>query len=553
MKTLERPTQAKNQKVRRIGQKVGNVMAWMLAINILIINAICMSMFHSQMSGQLRTECLSATNVLEYAMRTDPTMEMGQLIAGLKNEMGCEFAIFNGDTEIYSTMTYNGQSAVGTKMQDKIKTAVLQRGEHFVGQVTLGGTKYIASYKPVRGTDGQIAGAVFSGVSTSEAFRNIYIAILCSIVVGIVLIVVAILAMAAYLRRTVSEPMAKITGIAEAMEQGDMGIKSGRSMSIDLHSNDEIGHLARIFEGTIARLGSYISEISVILEGMSNGCLTAYPTQDYVGDFVTIKTSMEDINRKMHHTMSEIVESAKQVASGSDQMSSGAQALSQGAVEQASTVESLENTMHEISGRVADNANSAQVVRQKVSDMGTQLEESNEKMNEMIRAMEEINTSSNEISKIVKTIEDIAFQTNILALNAAVEAARAGDAGKGFAVVADQVRNLAGQSAEASQSTTVLIERSIKAVSEGTKIANLTAGQLSGVVTSAGEIINSVNDIANASSTQAESVAEVQRQISQITAVVQTNSATAEESAATSEELSAQAGIMKQLTDIFKL
>ncbi len=553
MKTLEHPIQEKKQKEKRIGQKVGNMMAWMLALNIIVINVVCIFMFNSHTMDLLREECLTGTEVLEYTMRRDPEADMAQLLSELKRELDCELAIFNGDTELYGTMSLNGQSTVGSKMQDKIKTAVLQKGEHFVGSIVLGGEKYIASYKPVKDNSGQIVGAVFSGVSSSDALQNVLATVILSIVIGIVLIILGILTMARYLRKVVSAPMAKITEVAVTMEQGDLGVKSGRDMSIDIHSNDEIGHLARIFEGTIARLSGYIGEISTILEGMSNGDLTVNPSLEYVGDFISISSSMEDITRKMNRTLSEIVESAKQVSSGADQMSSGAQALSQGAVEQASTVESLENTMQEISQRVADNAENAQIVRQKVSDMGEQLLQSNEKMSEMIQAMEEINTSSNEISKIVKTIEDIAFQTNILALNAAVEAARAGDAGKGFAVVADQVRNLAGQSAEASKSTTVLIERSIKAVTQGTMIANATANQLSGVVTNADEIVGSVNEIAGASRTQAESVAEVQSQISQITAVVQTNSATAEESAATSEELNAQAGIMRQLTSIFKL
>lgn len=553
MKTLEQPTNTQGKKGKRIGQKVGNMMAWMLAFNIIVINLVCIFMFYHQTVARLRDECQTGTNVLEYNIRRDPSADLGALLKELKAEMGYEFSIFEGDTRLYTTLDYGGQSMSGSKMSDKVKTAVLQKGEHFVGSVILGGEAYIVSYKPVRDLSGQIVGAVFCGVSNADALGTIYLTIGISVVIGIILIVMGILTMAGYLRRVVSVPLAKLTEIAVTMEKGDMGLRSGKNMTIDINSNDEIGHLARIFEGTIARLRSYIGEISTILEGMSNGDLTVNPSEDYVGDFSTISSSMEDITRKMNRTLSEIVESAKQVSSGADQMSSGAQALSQGAVEQASTVESLENTMQEISRHVADNAENAQIVRQKVSDMGEQLLQSNDKMNEMIQAMEDINASSNEISKIVKTIEDIAFQTNILALNAAVEAARAGDAGKGFAVVADQVRNLAGQSAEASQSTTVLIERSIKAVTQGTKIANATAEQLSGVVASADTIIGSVNEIAGASRTQAESVSEVQSQISQITAVVQTNSATAEESAATSEELNAQAGIMKKLTDIFKL
>jgi methyl-accepting chemotaxis protein len=553
MKTLEDSTHETKIKYRRIGQKVGKMMAVLLAFNIAVITFICIFMYYSQMMSQIRENCLKGTNLLEYMIRQEPDMDMTKLLDDLKEELGFEFTIFEGETRLYTSLVQNGQRVVGTKMIEEVRDAVLHKGEHYVGRVELLGTEFYGSYQPVRDQTGQIAGAVFCGVTCADALKHIDLTIVYALATGAVLVILGIFTMSAYLKKNVSYPMAKITKIAETMEEGNLGLKSGHDLAIDIHSNDEIGQLANIFEKTILRLRGYIGEISNILEAMSKGDLTLSPQLDYVGDFTSIRVSMNDILKQMNHTMSEIKESAKQVSSGADQMSSGAQALSQGAVQQASTIESLENTMSEISQHVSDNAESAQTVRQKVSDMGDQLIESNNKMNEMIHAMEEINSSSNEISKIVKTIEDIAFQTNILALNAAVEAARAGDAGKGFAVVADQVRNLAGQSADASQSTTVLIERSIKAVNDGTKIANATAEQLSGVVSNAHEIVDSVNEIAVASQTQAESVSEVQGQISQITAVVQTNSATAEESAATSEELNAQANIMKQLTDVFQL
>jgi methyl-accepting chemotaxis protein len=234
-------------------------------------------------------------------------------------------------------------------------------------------------------------------------------------------------------------------------------------------------------------------------------------------------------------------------------MAIAANSLSQGAVEQASAIEDLEGTVTNISNRVEESAKNAEFANKQANQIGIQIEESNQKMKKMIQAIEEINDSSNEIGKIIKTIEDIAFQTNILALNASVEAARAGAAGKGFAVVANEVRSLAEKSADASKSTTMLIERSVSAVKNGTKIANETAEQLSSVVSDTNNIINIVGIIANNSREEADSISQVQQQINQISSVVQTNSATAEESAATSQQLSEQSKVLKQLISVFRL
>jgi len=246
-------------------------------------------------------------------------------------------------------------------------------------------------------------------------------------------------------------------------------------------------------------------------------------------------------------------QSSEQVSSGSEQVSNGAQALAQGATEQASSIEELSATITEIASNVKLNATSAADASIKVNHVSSELDVSNQNMQDMIAAMSKISDSSSQIGKIIKAIEDIAFQTNILALNAAVEAARAGAAGKGFAVVADEVRNLASKSAEAANNTTALIENSIKEVENGTKIADQTATALKKVVLEATAVSNTVTLISQASNEQANSINQITLGVDQISSVVQTNSATAEESAAASEELSGQAQILKSLVGKFKL
>jgi methyl-accepting chemotaxis protein len=332
-------------------------------------------------------------------------------------------------------------------------------------------------------------------------------------------------------------------------------VKGNLSADVEYDSKDEFGEMATYMHEMTTGVAAIIKDIERILTAMAGGDFSARSADrsSYIGDYKKILQAMIGIKAALNTTMTTLNQSADQVASGSDQVSSGAQALSQGATEQASSVEELAASINDISNRINENAHGAETASKK-SDMVSEIAgEGNRRMQDMLSAMADISNSSGEISKIIKTIEDIAFQTNILALNAAVEAARAGSAGKGFAVVADEVRDLASKSAEASKNTAVLIENSLAAVENGRRIADETAGALEKVVSGIQEATDMMDSIARASREQADAITQITVGIDQISSVVQTNSATSEESAAASEELSSQAQIMKDLVRKFKL
>ncbi|HML37118.1 MAG TPA: methyl-accepting chemotaxis protein [Bacillota bacterium] len=304
---------------------------------------------------------------------------------------------------------------------------------------------------------------------------------------------------------------------------------------------------------TIENLRSYIDEISRVLSEIGEGNLDQHITAEYRGDFVAIKESLNSISFSLSDTLGEINEAAEQVAVGARQVSDGSQTLSQGSTEQASTLQELTASITEISNQTKQNAAHANQANELSVGAKQNGEKGNEQMKDMLSSMEEINESSTNISKIIKVIDDIAFQTNILALNAAVEAARAGQHGKGFAVVAEEVRSLAARSAEAAKETTTLIEGSISKVGTGTKLANSTADALNGIAAGIDKSASLIGNIARASTEQATGIEQITAGIEQLAKVVQSNSATAEESAAASEELSGQADILKLMVGKFRL
>ena len=346
-----------------------------------------------------------------------------------------------------------------------------------------------------------------------------------------------------YISNGIRKPVEEIKEVAEKMAAGNLDV------SLDYQSRDELGNLSDSMRSLIHMFREIIDDMSYGLASLGSGDFTVESKVEelYVGDFHRLLTSMHQIIERLSQTLGQISMASDQVSAGSDQVSAGSQALSQGATEQASSVEELAATINEISSQVSENAENAQQGSKLADAAGAKIELGNRQMQEMIAAMGEISDKSGQIGKIIKTIEDIAFQTNILALNAAVEAAQ------GFAVVADEVRNLASKSAEASKSTAALIEGSIQAVERGTSLADETANTLSEVVVSAKQVVAVVDNISRASSEQALSIAQVTQGIDQISSVVQTNSATAEESAAASEELSGQAQMLKNLVEKFKL
>ena len=305
--------------------------------------------------------------------------------------------------------------------------------------------------------------------------------------------------------------------------------------------------------GTVETLKAYIAEIAEVLGEMSRGNLNVGIHAEYRGDFKELRESINTIIASLNSVVSDMGTAADQVAAGTRQVSDGSQEISQGASEQAGSIEELTVSVTQIAEQTRQNAMSATKANELAGEAQAGAARGNEQMKTMQEAMAEINESSRSISKIIKVIDDIAFQTNILALNAAVEAARAGAHGKGFAVVAEEVRNLAARSASAAKETTEMIEGSIRKTAAGTKIADETASSLADIVEGVGNAAQLVGEIAEASNEQATAISQVNRGIEQLSAVVQNNSATAEEAAAASEELSGQAEMLKGLVGQFSL
>ncbi|CUP60640.1 MULTISPECIES: methyl-accepting chemotaxis protein [Hungatella] len=348
---------------------------------------------------------------------------------------------------------------------------------------------------------------------------------------------------------SLKKPIAEIEKAAISMAKGYLDVE------VSYESKDELGILAENMRRMITTLKTIINDLDYLMSKMADGdfAIKTKTEESYIGNFENLLLSIRRMNRKLTDALSQINASADQVNIGSDQVSATSQTLSDGASEQASAIEELATTINEISHHVDMTAQNAAEANAQTEKAGNEVNDCNTQMQELISAMNDISQRSSETSKIIKTIEDIAFQTNILALNAAVEAARAGEAGKGFAVVADEVRNLASKSAEASKNTAVLIEGTVTAVEKGTKLVNGTAESLQRVVESAQQVGGIVDKIAEAASQQTASVSQVTLGVNQIANVVQTNSATAEESAAASQELSGQAALLRELVAQFRL
>jgi methyl-accepting chemotaxis protein len=379
--------------------------------------------------------------------------------------------------------------------------------------------------------------------NSNEASKNLLIVLSVLFALNIIVSFVLVTAVV----KSLVKPIREITEAANAIGSGNLDYQ------VSYSSNDELGIAAKTISSAIETLKLYVGEIDRVLNEMSEGNLTSAIDMEFIGGFAPIKNSVEQIMSSFNKTLRNINEAAEQVNSGASQVSGGALVLSQGTAEQASSIEELSATINEISEQIKINAKNSNNVSKITQSAAKGVEENSKQVQLMTEAMYDIKKSTNEISKIIKAIDDIAFQTNILALNAAVEAARAGSAGKGFAVVADEVRNLASKSAEAAKSTAFLIENSIKSVDKGTKIADETKESISLMVDDIRKSVKLVDEISEASNEQSQSIMQITQGIEQISSVVQSNSATAEESAAASEELSGQSSLLKELVEQFEL
>ncbi len=542
----------KKNKTGNLSTQFNLLIAIMSTIIVGVMVIISGIVTANNVNGELTDQCIVGTNLLEYELSLHDSGDTGdktELLDRLKEITGCEFTIFNGDIREFTTIVIDGQRVVGTPLDSKIANTVLNEGKSYVGEANILGESHITSYIPHRDENGDIVGVVFAGISSSSNDASINNALTISMFVGIALILIGCIFAKILINKTVARPLEKVMGAAQNMSNGNMNFE------LNIDSNNEIGLLANSFNEMKSNLSSLNGLLVEMLGQIANGnwnVNTGTP-QNYVGDWKQLYTSLNEMTDSVRTALSQVAKSAVQISENVTQVSIGAQALAEGAMDQASSVDRLSNSLRDISVQIEDNSKNTQKVNDIAVISGEVTVATLSDMKQMLDAMQDISGTSENIVKVIKVIDDIAFQTNILALNAAVEAARAGEAGKGFAVVADEVRSLAQKSSEAANNTTQLIEHSIEAVQIGQGIAQKTNASFIDLADKVQQMVVTIGRIATATEEQAEGIREVSAGIEQISAVVQTNTATSEESAAASDELAKQANTLHGLVDKFSL
>lgn len=379
------------------------------------------------------------------------------------------------------------------------------------------------------------------------AMRKLVTIIAILSIVDILVVLFCVSDIFSYIRRNVIKPIGNLQSECVKLSEGQL------HLTFDTKANNEIGELGQILTRSIGEILKYIDVIDYAMSEFSKGDFTLTSSEEFLGDFVRIKQSIGSFQNRMNDTLLQIGTAADQVSMGAEHVSNGSQTLAQGASEQAASVETLSATAKMFSEQIANNAEYSQQMDVFGKRSGELVKKSQAEMQQMVEAIREIARTSEGIRNIIKTIDDIAFQTNILALNAAVEAARAGAAGKGFAVVADEVRSLAQKSAEAAQNTNTLIESSLTEIKKGENLANRSYESFGEVAESSEKIVGMIEKIALTSQDQSTLIEKISDELQHVSSIIQSNSATSEESAAASEELDSQADMMKELVRQFHL
>lgn len=464
---------------------------------------------------------------------TTSTAWLGNIVNTMHTSDTTEFYLVTNDGRLLASMngSLSAEQVAGYMNITDVET------------VSDNGRNHIVTASPIIGTDWTAVVIC----DAKEFLGNAFIAVLVMIITTTISFVVGALVISKFVKRIIV-PLNAINGKILDMEQGKL---SGDA--IEVHTGDELETLADAVNSMTAYTNTIIKDIEAVSAKLAAEDLTAEPAADYIGDYAPIKSALYGIINSTSDVIRQIGASSKLVSDGSSKMSDNSTTLSQAATEQAATVEELNASIVEISSNISANADSAGKAKVLADDCMKIVNEGNVKMTDMLHAMEEINETSSQIANIIKTIEDISFQTNILSLNASIEAARAGEAGKGFAVVAGEVGQLAGKTAEAAKNTTALIKTSLAAVENGTVMANETAKMLSKIVSETDDTAKVIDKIAAASQEQADSVKQILVGMDQISTSVQMTSGSSAECAASAEELSGQAKVLLDLVQRFKI